>query len=230
MRVKRCNQRSLDWEPRVTEFDESEVTAFPGVLLLDGRVFYFAILMREDVPIEDEQEIYRHRDRLALYGDGELLGKHLAQDAIFAEQDIFDVIDLDGALQALKFSVWTEVEIDAVLTAWNGLEDLMLALGLPFEFRGELANVALEKLFWGLNLPSVTPAGCHYVPIWRKKERRKIARALRTAASRVRGLVVDVAAQPLDSLRSARFARQDIDDGGSQLPPSILALQEPRLA
>jgi hypothetical protein len=173
-----------------------------GALLLDGRAYYYGILMWSDRPVEDEEEIYRHDGRIPLYGDHRLLQEHLAVDGIPVEDGVHDVIDLDRALQIVGRTMSGEENLDVVLTAWNGLDDLLPAWGLPFAFRGRIADKVCDKLFWGLNLPSVTPPGEHYVPVWRRKEIAKIVQALRAGASRIRASLADEAqnAQPRETL------------------------------
>ena len=60
-----------------------------------------------------------------------------------------------------------------ILAGWNFLEDLARTVSvrqdLPI-FSDELIQRAYEKIFGGCNLPSVTPEGREYQPIWQTDE------------------------------------------------------------
>lgn len=176
--------------------------AFVCALLLDGRVYYYSILMRPGRAIDDVEEIYHHDGRPPLYGQYVRLIEHLSIDGFPTQDGVFDVLDVDRALDIVGPSMSGESDLDAVLTVWNGMDDLVPALGLPFAFQGRLANRVRDKLFWGLNLPSVTPPGRHYVPVWRRKEAAKAVKALRAGAFRIRTALADEVkdAEPRETL------------------------------
>lgn len=59
------------------------------------------------------------------------------------------------------------------LAAWNLFEDVCTAVGdtpLAAKFRQTRPRWVANKLFWGNNLPVVTPLGRRYEPIWTKSE------------------------------------------------------------
>lgn len=74
-----------------------------------------------------------------------------------------------------------------LLEAWNALEDLERSIGQPFmtskAFRKEAIDAVYEKLFFGLNLPPVTPAGCCYHPVLSEYERAALRSILRKGLS-----------------------------------------------
>ncbi|CAN5325096.1 hypothetical protein BH09BAC1_BH09BAC1_27990 [soil metagenome] len=85
--------------------------------------------------------------------------------------NVTDVFDLD------KINFWVKhprkhIDTNMFNQAWNYAGDLNATI--PFDFRKHYKNkVTLkiyDKLFWGLNLPVVTPAGRYYVPLWKHKE------------------------------------------------------------
>jgi hypothetical protein len=72
------------------------------------------------------------------------------------------------------------VEIDCVefLNLWNLFDDVSNSTNGGFNSDRKLTMKIYEKLFWGNNLPSVTPEGKSYEPIWSKKELKIIRETL----------------------------------------------------
>lgn len=62
------------------------------------------------------------------------------------------------------------VDCPAFLSAWNLFADLSLSLGASFDADHRRTQRVYDKLFWGNNLPALTPPGRFYVPIWPKHE------------------------------------------------------------
>lgn len=175
----------------------TDVAAYPRVLMLNGRTYYYAVLQTDW-----EDSLFRHADEFPIYSSFETLQVRLASSGIPCLVDALGVVDLDRARAVVAARMGAE-EIDAVLVAWNGLEEIAEGVGIPFHFRGELARRSYEKLFWGSNLPSVTPLGEHYVPLWRRSEVAKMTKLLRLGSARVSG-----------ALRRAGVHGQPGPDGG----------------
>ncbi|UPG89482.1 hypothetical protein L2Y96_19110 [Luteibacter aegosomaticola] len=56
-----------------------------------------------------------------------------------------------------------------MLNAWNLFVDIAATFSCKLlEPRG--ANAVYDKIFWGNNLPTMTPPGEHYVPAWSQEE------------------------------------------------------------
>ena len=73
-----------------------------------------------------------------------------------------------------------DVPCDAVLCAWNLFEDLARSSGdeaLAATLDGH--HAIYEKLFWGNNLPAVTPRGERFVPRWDTDELDTMRTSLR---------------------------------------------------
>ena len=75
-----------------------------------------------------------------------------------------------------------------LLEAWNALDDLSGSLESSFmtgetSQQGEVKS-AYDKLFYGNNLPAVTPEGSRYRPLLSDRERQALRRLLRDAISR----------------------------------------------
>jgi len=61
-----------------------------------------------------------------------------------------------------------------LMNFWNMMTDLSKSLGIDFfgNKRTKQIDKVYDKLFWGLNLPSVTPIGKEYIPIWETHEKK----------------------------------------------------------
>jgi len=57
-----------------------------------------------------------------------------------------------------------------LLNAWNLFGDIATSVDAEFDSDRQLSQRVYEKLFWGNNLPSVTPPGKHYTPLWNEDE------------------------------------------------------------
>ena len=62
------------------------------------------------------------------------------------------------------------VDCEKFLNDWNLLGDVSSSIGGDFDPQKERTQKIYEKLFWGNNLPSLTPPGKFYVPIWSGRE------------------------------------------------------------
>jgi len=60
-----------------------------------------------------------------------------------------------------------------LLDDWNIIEDLIRTVGQESDLlslRCPVLDKLYEKLFWGNNLPAVTPEGASYQPLWEQEE------------------------------------------------------------
>jgi len=69
------------------------------------------------------------------------------------------------------------------LNAWNLFSDVANSVSSPskksFEaLDSQLGRSVYDKLFWGNNLPAMTPVGEHFVPTWSHQELRYLAALL----------------------------------------------------
>jgi hypothetical protein len=71
------------------------------------------------------------------------------------------------------------IDCSEFLNAWNMLGD---AGTLPTR---DLGKRVYDKLFWGNNLPAVTPPGETYIPEWSLEEVRKLQSILRSPIDRL---------------------------------------------
>ena len=80
--------------------------------------------------------------------------------------------DLDSIVAWLGRSRPAELDCATFLTAWNLFGDLSASVKGDFDSDRTRTQHVYEKLFWGTNLPSVTPPGKHYTPLWNDEELR----------------------------------------------------------
>lgn len=157
----------------------SEVAALPRALIIDGRLYFYALLQTDW-----DDSLYRRGRSYPLYSNYNSLVKDLHCDLIPCWTESKGTIDLDAARTVVGAGM-ADHEIRTVLVAWNGLEELAEGLRVPLNYRGRLATRSYQKLFWGLNPPSLTPPGARYLPVWRRKEISKIFGVLRSGSMRV---------------------------------------------
>lgn len=87
--------------------------------------------------------------------------KYIDQEAIY---------DFDQAIKWLQ----SKKAINCVyfLDLWNMVGDIANSLNINFIGNKRTKHISkiYDKLFWGCNLPAITPEGKEYIPIWTKKE------------------------------------------------------------
>ena len=93
----------------------------------------------------------------------------------------------------LRKPSFKSIQCDAFLGAWNLFADVARSVGTPLDDRGELADKVYDKLFWGNNIPAVTPAGREYVPVWSKEEMDCLRRVLQQGLAVFRSHMLTVA-------------------------------------
>lgn len=88
------------------------------------------------------------------------------------------MIDLDVITRWLHSPSGASLDCIAILDALNLFEDVSLTLAAAFSIKDPILDGVYDKLFWGSNLPTMTPDGDHYVPSWDEDEVRRLAEAL----------------------------------------------------
>jgi hypothetical protein len=74
--------------------------------------------------------------------------------------------DLDVVARWLRDPRAEEVDSVQFLLGWNLFWDVATTLGRSLRFRDPKGSKVYDRLFWGNNLPAVTPEECHYEPTW----------------------------------------------------------------
>lgn len=64
------------------------------------------------------------------------------------------------------------------LDVWNLFEDISVSTHGNFDNDKEVTNDLYDRIFWGCNIPAVTPEGESFTPTWTKKELKIIRETL----------------------------------------------------
>src|SRR5215472_5056232 len=94
----------------------------------------------------------------------------LAENLTLAPKEEVRLNDLDSAIRWLDADADAEPDCRILLAIWNLAGDVARAVNEPFEDRGGVLDGIYNKLFFGNNLPSMTPPGEQYQPEWTEKE------------------------------------------------------------
>ena len=78
--------------------------------------------------------------------------------------------DFDIVASWLKTANVKAIYCKDFLAAWNLFDDISRSVDGNFDTDQTVTAKIYDKLFWGNNLPSVTPAGQSYHPAWTKRE------------------------------------------------------------
>ncbi len=150
---------------------------------LDGRGLFFVWLGGRRTP-----------DRVAATKSGRIRGfvsEHEARTFAKAASEHVDkkVIRYDFDRVALWCNTGTTKDVDCnfVNDAWNFFIDVR-AVGAcaSFDRAHRKANKCYDKVFWGLNLPAMTPKGRSYEPVWRTAEIKLMKDVLRAGLDNLR--------------------------------------------
>lgn len=132
------------------------------------------------------------KDRIATNSADKVLVFSTPQKALqYADQQGWKIdlespvlYDLDYVKDWLEQPDPDDVDCVEFLHAWNLFNDVAYSLSLiqpegnDFIAGTELTNLVYDKLFWGNNLPSVTPEGKEYIPIWPAEHVEELKRVL----------------------------------------------------
>ncbi len=116
-------------------------------------------------------------DALAAYAQVENIS--LEVENIFPKQDELNLHNLDTVVKWLKAKHsktegLTSINPNEFLTVWNLFTDVSRSTGGNFDIDRDFTKMIYSKLFWGNNLPAVTPEGKCYIPVWSRNEKKII--------------------------------------------------------
>ncbi|HEX8237240.1 MAG TPA: hypothetical protein VF600_14875 [Abditibacteriaceae bacterium] len=95
--------------------------------------------------------------------------------------------NLDIVLKWLKTRRATQtLHCDACLTAWNLFADVSRSLSGSFDADQQRTHKIYQKLFFGSNLPALTPSGKHYIPLWSSQELKIIREVMNNGLALLR--------------------------------------------
>lgn len=93
------------------------------------------------------------------------------------EEDNGTLQNLDGLEELLELPLSDGI-CAQILDAWNLFNDISRSVGASLDSWSPDLDTCYDKLFFGINLESITPAGEHYRAIFSDKERRLITEIL----------------------------------------------------
>jgi hypothetical protein len=109
-----------------------------------------------------------------------LLGKR-SGDVRWKEGAKLDFDKFWRALRSLRVNrASSQSTCRLLLNGWNFVEDLLRTFDLSRKgrcLRTRVLNRCYDKIFFGSNLPSVTPESKRYEPLWRREEITKLQEA-----------------------------------------------------
>lgn len=108
--------------------------------------------------------------RIVIRSDAEELLRYAATAGISAEPGEPYLYDLDLIAQWIHTGDIGLIDCNQFNSAWNLFSDISTSINGGFDPDRKLTNDLYNKLFWGCNLPAVTPEGERYHPSWSEDE------------------------------------------------------------
>lgn len=103
---------------------------------------------------------------IPLFNSTASLDRYAANQGIAAVQATSVLYDLDVVSRWLSDPRPDAVKCDAFLGTWNFLSEAAGTADVKLPEYGTTAGAVYKKLWRGINYPSLTPPGHHYVPEW----------------------------------------------------------------
>lgn len=115
-------------------------------------------------------------------------GYALTQRLPLAREEELRLHGLDSAVSWLVAD--GEPDCSDLLAIWNLAGDVARSVNERFEDRSEVVDDVYNKLFFGNNLPSMTPPGERYEPDWTQEELALLRTTIETGVDVIRSHVV----------------------------------------
>ena len=160
-------------------------TWYPLALKVGGRTL-FLLWVSDDWALN---RVLADAGLLVSFSDEESAREYaLAQNLTLAPKEELRLHDLDSAVRWLEADA--EPDCRLLLPIWNLAGDAARSVNEPFEDRGGVLDDVYSKLFFGNNLPSMTPAGELYHPEWTEEELGLLRASIEMAVDLIRSRVV----------------------------------------
>jgi hypothetical protein len=150
------------------------IEMYPHCYIYKGKRTFLVWRTRKDEPDTFKLD---SNNRLVSAKSEQELRNLLGNDSEQLRRSESTTIDLDKfwrALRNLKAGTSSSTKTCTILLdGWNFIEDLLRTVGLTQEIKKlhfPVLNKVYRKLFHGCNLPSITPEGKSYNPIWLQEE------------------------------------------------------------
>lgn len=157
---------------------------YPLALKVDGRTL-FLLWVSDDRALD---RVLADAGQVISFTDEESAREYaLAEHLPLAPHEECHLHDLDSAVNWLAADGRADCRL--LLDIWNLAGDVARSVSEAFEDRGGALDEIYDKLFFGSNLPSMTPPGERYQPEWATDElsllRGRIAAAIDLIRSHV---------------------------------------------
>jgi hypothetical protein len=134
----------------------------------------------DGVVVEGDKSVASFRTR------SELLS-YAARRGLLLEAEEPTLFDLDAVERWLNRPDAGAIDCSLFLNSWNLFTDIASSRrNAVFDRDSRAAVTVYDKLFWGNNLPAVTPPGEHYEPIWSDEEVSELRHVLSAGMALVR--------------------------------------------
>lgn len=148
---------------------------FPLLYRLHGEEHYLIWISddRDSVEVDASGFVPGFRDLVSLR-------KYADQKHYSLETEEPKLHDLDW-VTTWRVATSNMVQCEEALCAWNLFSDVAASFpkrGFAFENRDSQFPAIYKKLFYGNNLPSITPEGKQYIPEWSQEEISSLADVL----------------------------------------------------
>lgn len=124
-----------------------------------------------------------------MFNDIESLLKYAASKGLTVDCNNPILLNLDLVTSWLEAKENTSIDCNLFLNAWNLFRDIAFSVNAEFDSNEKRTKNIYDKLFWGCNLPSVTPKGKYYEPIWDENELNLIRSILNSGLTILRNSI-----------------------------------------
>ncbi len=119
--------------------------------------------------------------KLATFASPTDMTTYAAAHGITELKDGTASLDLDLVVRWCEHATTSNVDCHLLLDAWNLFIDVSNSVSCEESvFVGNDYLPISEKLFYGCNLPTITPKGEHYIPVWSEEEIVDLVTVLRS--------------------------------------------------
>ena len=157
-----------------------ENTYYSTAVLLD-RVITYMIWVSSD----NDFVVTIKPGRLAAFEKPDTLTAYANKNGIEIQPDQPHKNDIDAVLDWLALEKVIGMDCAAFLNIWNLLADICSTLDLKL-YEPEGSQEIYDKLFFGNNLPAMTPKDEVYVPEWSVEEIKLLANVFRDGTNKLR--------------------------------------------
>lgn len=156
----------------VTESAEREF--YPTAIRLEGRELYLIWYCAD----WSDGVVMTGDNKVAAFPTLDHLQSFAKQSGISLNHPSPEMFDFDQIARWIQSPREFEPDCKLLLDAWNFFRDIQTSV-LPERRKLDKQTYRIyQKLFWGNNLPAVTPQGCHYTPVWSGKELYRVKTVL----------------------------------------------------